>query len=82
MTNQDVANAWANNRTASTKNMRTDGSNIYSYNLLIGISKGGEKIVFNYTAKGGHFESNTTSKHIFHARQVASVVVCPSEKKK
>ena len=82
MKNQDVANAWANNRKANTKNMSTDGSNLYSYGLLIGISKGGEKILFNYTAKGGHFESQTTSTHICHARKVASVVVCPSEKKK
>ena len=82
MKNEDVANAWANNRTASTKNMKTDGSNLYSYNLLIGITKAGEKIVFNYTAKGGYFESQTTSMHICHARGVASVVVCPSEKNK
>ena len=82
MKNEDVANAWANNRTASTKNMKTDGSNLYSYNLLIGISKGGEKILFNYTSKGGYFESQTTSMHICHGRRVASVVVCPSEKKK
>ena len=63
MTNKNVAIAWINNNPARTKNYWTDGQNLYSYNLLIGITDCNQKIVFNYTSSG-IFKSSTTSTHV------------------
>ena len=53
--------------------MSTDGSELKSYNLVIGstLEDGPEKTVFNYTAKGGAFVTQTTSTHVALALRVA-----------
>ena len=77
MTNELVAKAWSNNLIASTQNLRTDGSNLYSYNLLIGYTENGKKIAVNHTAAGGSFYSMTTSKHVSYAKRVSDVIETP-----
>ena len=63
MTNKNVAIGWINNNPTSTKNYTTDGQNLYSYGLLIGVTEGSQKIVYNYTSSG-NFISSTTSRHV------------------
>ena len=65
--NADVAAHWALGRPARshTSNFYTDGDKIYSYELQIGDTSDGKKIVRDYTAKGSYgFRSQTTSCHV------------------
>jgi len=67
MTNQQVLDAWLAGREAQSNNLQTNGRELYSYDLVIaryGWSDD-QPIVYNYRSKGGgHFMSNTTSKHV------------------
>lgn len=74
MKNSEVAKAWYNGRSASTKHMKTDGINLWSYNLIIATVKNGNRVVFDYTSRGGHFYSVTTSKHVGLAARYGNVV--------
>ena len=58
-------------------NKRTDGLNLYSYNLRIGYTENGKKVAVNHTAAGGSFYSMTTSKHVSYAKGVADVIETP-----
>ena len=73
--NDTVAWEWSKGRTACshTGNLRTDGQQLWSYNLMIGYTcpKRG-KVIKNYTASG-RFYSMTTSQHVGLARRYASV---------
>ena len=65
--NADVAAYWALGQPARshTSNFYTDGDKIYSYELQIGDTSDGKKIVRDYTAKGSYgFRSQTTSCHV------------------
>ncbi len=65
--NDEVAQAWLEGREAvsHTGNLRTDGKKIYSYDLQIGDTSDGKKIVRDYTAMGSYgFRSQTTSCHV------------------
>ena len=67
VTNDEVAQAWLENREAvsHTGNLRTDGKVIFSYQLQIGDTSDGKKIVRDYTARGSYgFRSQTTSCHV------------------
>ena len=70
MRNEDVVKAWLCGRRAASGNMSTDGSNLYSYNLLIG--EGCGSVVYNHTAGGGSYYSQTTSCHVGLAKQLAT----------
>ncbi len=80
-TNSNVPAYWVQNTPAHSNNKQytTDGQNLYSYNLRIGATIDGQKILFDYTAPAGHMISSTTSCHIgkarFHAHQVMDVDV-------
>ena len=81
-TNENVAINWYRN-TASTNyggSMSTNGKDLYSYNLLIGFTtQQGVKILLDYTAGAGHFQSMTTStKHISPTRSIADQIMNPS----
>jgi len=78
-TNKQVVEAWGNGRCSSSNNLHTDGMGLYSYNLLIGYTtEQFQKVLIDYTAKGGEFVSMTTSsKHIAPAREFADVTVTP-----
>ena len=76
--NSDVAQQWVVNGegVSHTGNLRTDGNRLWSYNLLVGATIAGKKVLANYTASG-EFRSMTTSQHIGKARLTASEVVHP-----
>ncbi|KKN84496.1 hypothetical protein LCGC14_0289580 [marine sediment metagenome] len=86
MTNQQVAQAWANGQAGASAHMHTDGRTIHSYELCIGEWRNNVPVVFNYTAReqvtvGGHavpsegFYRVTTSGHVRIARKVAGFAV-------
>lgn len=68
-TNQEVINAFLNQRPAQAGRLTTDGVNLYSYALVIGKWFGGKPFVFDYTTTGGAFQSMTTSQHVGLAKR-------------
>ena len=93
MNNDEVAQAWANNKDGHTSSIggtyrfSTDGTNLYSYNLLIGFTTvKGEKVALQYQAcakysrgDDGWFRSRTTSGHVTLAMRNADIVAIPDE---
>ncbi len=81
MRNELVIDAWTRGVAADSHNgaLRTDGVNLYSYNLRIGYrSRSGSCIVGDYTSPGGGFHSSTTSCHVGKARVAAQHVMHPT----
>ena len=82
--NKQVAKAWALGQIATNhgNTFSTNGHKLYSYSKLIGITlPDNSKVLFEYTTKGGHFLSMTTStKHISPARSFATMVLTPDIK--
>ena len=77
-TNQSVIVAWLNHKEERTKNFNlcTNGDELFSYDLLIGFTRGGyKKMLLDYTAPTNNFVSMTTSRHINLARPYADHVV-------
>jgi len=75
--NSKVVDAWLSGEAASNASMRTDGVNLYSYQLRIGFKDDGSPTVFDYTASGVYY-SQTTSKHVgLAARQPGVKLVQP-----
>ena len=73
--NDDVIKAWSYGNKAKnhTGSLESNGAVLRSYGLTIGVtSKDGQKIVFDYTAKGGWFTSQTTSTHVGKAKRIAA----------
>jgi len=81
MRSRDVVKAWDNGVPAETKNLRTDGFDLWSYEVLIGTRPNASaQIVFDYTAPAGHFESHTTSVHVGLAKRITNAnVIEPPE---
>ena len=80
MKNSHIVNAWLNSDTGykgimHTKHLSTDGDNLFSYGLRIGETIEGNKVVYDYTAKSGHFYSQTTSQHVGLAKQSSSTYI-------
>ena len=71
--NTEVPYYWTRNQAAHSNNKQftTDGQNLYSYNLRIGATIDGQKILFDFTAPAGHMVSSTTSCHVGKARRWA-----------
>ena len=65
-TNGAVLDCWVSGYPNNTRDaLHTDGNNLYSYDLEIGMTRGGQKLVKDYTAKGAYgFMSQTTSTHV------------------
>jgi len=63
-TNKEVVQSFLAHRTDQTGNMRTNGTSLYSYGLEIARWYGGKPMVFDYTATGGAYRSQTTSTHV------------------
>ena len=63
--NIDVVKAWSRGYPASSHNgnFRTDGMGLWSYNLMIGATVAGEKVLALYRASG-EYKSQTTSQHV------------------
>ena len=61
-----------------TGNLRTDGTNLWSYNKKIAHrTKAGVVVVGDFTAPGGDFWSLTTSGHVNRSKGVAHHVFHP-----
>ncbi len=72
MRNDKVVRNWAAGKAGSAGNLSTDGSNLWSYNLLIGTTEEGRKVVRDYTSGGSHgWISQTTSCHVGLAKRFA-----------
>ena len=79
MKNELVINSWTRGVAASSHNgaLRTDGVNLYSYNLRIGYrAKTGATIVGDYTSPGGGFRSMTTSCNMLGRCEASHVTLC------
>ena len=81
MRNELVIDAWTRGVAATnhTNTLRTDGVNLYSYNLRIGYrARSGSTVVVDYTSPGGDFRSMTTSCHVGKVRGIAGHVMHPT----
>tara|TARA_R110002126_G_scaffold1579_2_gene9252 strand:+ start:13 stop:288 length:276 start_codon:yes stop_codon:yes gene_type:complete len=81
MKNDKVAKAWALSMAASSHNgnFRTDGYWLWSYDLVIGCTVSGEKILAEYRSrKSGEFVSMTTSTHVGKALVYCKMTVHPA----
>jgi intein-encoded DNA endonuclease-like protein len=74
MTNKQVAQLFISGNPARAGHIRTDGNDLFSYNLKIGETRGAQKVVFNYT-RSGRFFSQTTSKHVRLAEQCGAKLI-------
>ena len=64
--NTQVIRAWLDGYKAKSRNLKTDGINLYSYKLMI--AKGRQ--ILDYTKGGDYdFQSMTTSRHVGLAKQ-------------
>ena len=77
MNNQDIIDAWIASKSAfrKSKALSTDGVHLFSYSLPIGYTnKQGKKVVWDYTATGGNYRSQTTSTHVGLAKTKAELI--------
>ena len=80
MRNNQVIQAFSKGNKARSwnKNLRTDGTNLWSYNKKIAHrTRAGVVVVGDFTAPGGDFSSVTTSGHVNRAKGVAHHVFHP-----
>jgi hypothetical protein len=77
--NKEIPKLWKDNLSAesNTGSYHTDGSTLYSYSKIIGVTTGHSKILFDYS--GNNFISQTTSMHVGYARQWADNIISPQE---
>mgnify|MGYP003113772897 FL=1 len=77
--NSNIPSYWVKSQAAHSNNkqFRTDGQSLYSYNLVIGVTVAGQKILLDYSAPAGHYVSSTTSQHVGKARRWASQTMNP-----
>jgi|TARA_R110000787_G_scaffold4171_1_gene16144 hypothetical protein len=70
-TNKEVIQSFLNQTTnhSGTGNLTTDGTSLHSYRLEIARWYGGKPMVFDYTATGGAYRSQTTSQHVGLAKR-------------
>jgi hypothetical protein len=78
--NGDVPRYWARGQPAQGYgHLRTDGQDLYSYDLKIGYTRpNGEKVLEQFTMKGD-YRSHTTSRHVCKARHHADRVTMPGK---
>jgi len=79
--NDEVVEAWLRGEKACSHNgnLRSDGINLFSYNLRIGYrAKSGTTVAADYTSPGGDFRSMTTSTHVGKVRWRADHVMHPT----
>lgn len=75
--NHEVVKAWKRGEAlrSSNGNLRSDGYNLYSYQMKIGTRVNGYLLVLN--VRGQYRYSQTTSQHVSLAASVADKVVTP-----
>jgi len=74
---EHVVDEWKRSNPCASGNLRTDGSNLFSYRTKIGFTQNGSKVVIDFTKETGKFISHTTSVHVNMAKNVADKVVNP-----
>ena len=81
MNNEKVVENWNNNESGKSGNgnLRTDGNLLYSYNMLIGITKNRKKLILDVTSP--FFYSKTTSIHVNLGKTVSNEIINPIPKK-
>ena len=77
MRNDTVVHAFSHGQKAAAGALRTDGRSLWSYDLKIAEKPRCAVVVADFTARGGRFVSQTTSKHVNLAKQVADTVMLP-----
>ena len=76
MCNAEVVDRWVQGCEGFTRSLKTDGRDLWSYDLKIGTTCDTTgKILIDYTADGGWFISQTTSSHVGLARVLADLIV-------
>ena len=76
MKNLHVIKSWNRGESGGRGALQTDGNKLGSYRLLIGRTDSeGNKIVLDYTAKGGQAVSQTTSTHVNLAKRNSNAEV-------
>lgn len=80
VSNNDVAKAWRKGKKLKSAGMYSDGNNLYSYALKIGKTVSGKKVAIDYTASGGQYWSQSTSKHVAYAKRNAHRTVKPPKR--
>jgi|MDTG01.4.fsa_nt_gb hypothetical protein len=72
-TNEQVVEAFMNQRPLNAGPLTTDGQSLFSYNLRIAEhvprNGGACTIVYDYTARGNAYKSQTTSQHVGMVKQ-------------
>jgi hypothetical protein len=78
-TREQVVNAWVRGLPATTGNrsLSTNGKELFSYRLTIGVKLDGSPVVLDYTASADQFMSQTTSTHVRFAARSANDVMHP-----
>ena len=81
MKNSNVVDYFRNNKKAksSNGNLSTDGQKLYSYNMLIGITKNNKKLVLDVMSP--NFYSKTTSNHVSLAKNISDEIIKPIPKR-
>ena len=73
LTNEQVVEAFLDQRSANAGALTTDGQSLFSYNLRIAEylpNNGGKAIiVYDYTSRGNAYKSQTTSSHVGMIKQ-------------
>jgi hypothetical protein len=77
MRNDAVVSAFSRGQSGRAGALRTDGRCLYSYDLKIAEKTLAGVVVADFTAGGGRFVSQTTSKHVGLAKRVADTVMLP-----
>ena len=73
-TNEQVVEAFMNQRPANAGALTTDGQSLFSYNLRIAEHIPDDygkatTLVYDYTARGNAYKSQTTSQHVGMVKQ-------------
>ena len=77
MRNDKVVGLFSRGQRGAAGALRTDGCSLWSYDLKIAEKTLGGVVVADFTSGGGHFVSQTTSKHVNLAKRVADTVMLP-----
>ena len=75
----EIPAAWKRGERAAASALSTDGDNLFSYNLLIGVTKGGRKVLFDFRTPNK--VSATTSQHVSRAALYADDIIEPPKVK-
>lgn len=76
MKNSDIIDKWMDGKSFEGDKLSTDGDNLYSYELCIGTTEDGVKIVKDFTKESRN--SPTTTNHVTLAKEMCGVMQTPT----